>query len=46
LRGPLTKILQDGMPASGPLCYLAVDCLSNVGDVILSELPVSQCHVF
>ncbi|XP_074635862.1 HEAT repeat-containing protein 6-like [Acropora palmata] len=42
LRGPLTKILQDGMPASGPLCYLAVDCLSNVGDVILSELPVNM----
>ncbi|XP_068749728.1 HEAT repeat-containing protein 6-like isoform X2 [Montipora capricornis] len=42
LSAPLTKILQDGMPASGPLCCPAVDCLSNIGDVILSELPVNQ----
>ena len=45
LSGPLTKILQGCIPSSGSLRCPAVDCLSNIGDVILNELPVSHFKV-
>lgn len=41
LDGPLISMIQEGSSVSSPSCSAAVDCLSNIGDVIFNELPVS-----